>query len=85
MYFHNLLVSLDQFLNTLFGGYPDETLSARSYRCQSKLRWKISMNIINALFFDKNHCKEAIELEIDLPQQEYGESWDNKYNKHINK
>lgn len=31
-YFHNLLVACDQFLNTLLGGWPDETLSSRCWR-----------------------------------------------------
>lgn len=35
-YFHNVLVSVDQLANTLLAGYPDETLSARSWRCRDK-------------------------------------------------
>lgn len=31
-YLHNVLVGLDQFCNTLLGGHPDETMSARSGR-----------------------------------------------------
>ncbi|MDC3412513.1 hypothetical protein [Terrihalobacillus insolitus] len=28
-YFWNLLISIDQLVNTILGGYPDETLSSR--------------------------------------------------------
>jgi hypothetical protein len=28
-YFSNVLVALDQFVNTIFGGHPDETISSR--------------------------------------------------------
>jgi hypothetical protein len=28
-YFWNILVSIDQFVNTLLGGNPDETVSSR--------------------------------------------------------
>lgn len=79
MYFHNLCVSLDQLANTILGGYPDETLSSRSYRCHTvSTFWTCMMYVINTLFLNKNHCKEAFYLEIDLPKQ-YKPSWDNKY------
>jgi hypothetical protein len=77
-YFHNLCVAFDQLANTLLAGYPDETLSSRSYRCKDKLRWRIAMHVINGLFCDKNHCSKAFRLEVDLPE-EYGNSWDSKY------
>lgn len=79
MYFHNLCVSIDQLANTVLGGYPDETLSSRSYRQSTvSIFWKFMVYVINALFMDKNHCKEAFYLEVDLPKQ-YKSSWDNKY------
>ena len=80
MYWHNLCVAFDQFANSILGGYPDETLSSRSYRQRNKNKfWRFMMNLINALFFDKNHCAEAYRLEIDLPKDEYTDSWDQKY------
>ena len=67
-YFFNLLVSLDQLANTILGGYPDETLSARSYRLSgTSKRWCITRHLINALFFNREHCKHAFYSEIDLP------------------
>lgn len=77
-YLHNLCVSVDQLANTILAGYPDETLSARSYRCRDKRRWRVVMNIINALFFNSKHCEEAFNLEVDLPK-EYKNSFDKRY------
>ena len=31
-YFHNLGIALDQLVNAVFGGYPDETMSSRTWR-----------------------------------------------------
>lgn len=78
-YFHNLAVSIDQLANTLLAGYPDETLSSRSYRCKDKSKfWYYCMNFINILCFDKNHCSEAFKKDIDLPK-EYKNSFDKRY------
>lgn len=78
-YFHNLCVSIDQLANTLLAGYPDETLSSRSYRQSKKSKfWLCMMCLINALSFNLSHCHDAFYREIDLPK-EYKESWDDKY------
>lgn len=65
-----VLIALDQFVNTLFCGYADETLSARAYRhaeIKKDRRWP--MVIINALFFwQKDHCKSAYESEVERKQ-----------------
>lgn len=58
-------VAFDQLVNTLMGGYADETLSARAWRhhldgSRTWPRW-----IIDHLFFwQSNHCKEAYESEL---------------------
>ncbi|MDR0326694.1 MAG: hypothetical protein LBI05_00195 [Planctomycetaceae bacterium] len=64
-YFINLLIALDQLANTVYGGYPDGTLSARSYR---EKRW--SERWINLLFFwqtdekgKRNHCEQCYQHE----------------------
>lgn len=78
-YFHNLCVSLDQLANTLLAGYPDETLSSRSYRQSKKSKfWRFMVCFINCLTFNKNHCELAFYKDIDLPK-EYAKSWDKKY------
>jgi len=61
-YSKNLLVSLDQFINTLAGGDPDETISSRLGRnYQGSFLYKT----VNWLFFWQKgkHCDEAIEPE----------------------
>ena len=73
-YFFNLLIALDQLVNTVCAGYPDETLSARAYRKKWKLAWYIDL-----LFFwqtdgggTRNHCKASYEYEkarMDLPPE----------------
>ncbi|MCK3655816.1 DNA helicase UvrD [Pasteurellaceae bacterium Macca] len=68
-----VFIGLDQFINTLAFGYADETISSRCYRKyilqgDKKWRWKILYHVVNGLFFDKNHCKEAYESEIERKQ-----------------
>lgn len=64
-YLFQIAVALDQLLNTLFGGYADETLSARAYRRSAdSYRWTLVRNVIDAvLFFDPNHCEVAYDSE----------------------
>jgi hypothetical protein len=33
-YFHNLFLAVDQLINTIIGGDPDETFSSRVGKCQ---------------------------------------------------
>jgi len=62
-YFWNLLISIDQFFNTLFGGNPDETISSRAGKARYKgKKW----GCILCWFLDKidkNHCEKNIELD----------------------
>lgn len=68
-----VLVAIDQLFNALFGGTPDETLSARAYRKQhSSTKWGVARRCIDVLFFfQPNHCMEAYMSEVEnahLPQ-----------------
>lgn len=64
-----ILIAADQLLNTLTGGWPDETLSSRIHRravlaAQSRRRWRIARRLANALFFtQRDHCQSAYERE----------------------
>ena len=78
-YFHNLCVAFDQLANVICAGYPDETLSSRSWRCRDKKRWAIMVKVINFLARNPHHCELAFTKEIDLPEDVYGSSWDKKY------
>lgn len=70
-YLWNNLIAFDQQLNTLLGGSPDETLSARAYRVERKSRlWGVLLRpVIDAIFFvltlgkERDHCRQAYESE----------------------
>lgn len=62
-------VALDQLVNTIFGGFADETISSRSHRAYVSGKRKWTRNVINALFFwQDDHCKEAYESELSRTQ-----------------
>jgi hypothetical protein len=63
-YLFFVFIALSQLLNSLLGGWPDESTSARSYRMRESLFWGFMYRAINVLFFwQKDHCKWAYELE----------------------
>lgn len=63
------LVAVDQLVNTVFGGYADETISSRSHRAYVSGKRKWTRNLINAIFFlQQDHCREAYEAEIERTQ-----------------
>lgn len=58
-------IAFDQLLNTFFGGYADETLSARAYRLRNK-GWERWYKVFNTVFFwQENHCKAAYDSELE--------------------
>lgn len=63
-----VLVALDQLINTLAGGYADETISSRAYR--GKLVGNPGLaRVINFIFFwQSDHCREAYESELNRSQ-----------------
>lgn len=70
-YLLNILIAVSQLGNTLLGGYPDESMSARAWRTGSRGRWpgRVTRPLIDALFFvltmgrDDNHCRDAYDSE----------------------
>jgi hypothetical protein len=69
-YLFNILLGFDQLANTLAAGYPDETISARTYRLRNKTKaWQVAHITINTLlFFQKDHCYKAYLAEIQRKQ-----------------
>lgn len=64
MYFKQLWIAFDQFVNALLAGWADETLSCRSWRQQHKPRYAIAVKVINGIFFwQNNHCRGAYHQE----------------------
>lgn len=56
-YILNLLIALDQSVNTILGGYPDETISLRSARERdiNNKRWAcVLCRVLD--WFVKDHC-----------------------------
>ncbi|MEK5393381.1 MULTISPECIES: hypothetical protein [Heyndrickxia] len=67
-YFWNILVSVDQFFNTVFGGDPDETISSRMGKHLAKHDCPFCNLMCKFLnLFDKDHCVKSIEKDEGLP------------------
>jgi hypothetical protein len=64
-YLWNVLVALDQFINTLFGGDPDETISSRMGKHLIKHdKCPFCIFLCKALnLFEKDHCIKRIEAD----------------------
>lgn len=62
-YIMRVLVSIDQLVNTLFGGFEDESISSRAAKAQLKgKKWGcVLCKILDKI--DKDHCKNNIELD----------------------
>lgn len=62
-----IAIALDQLLNALLAGAPDETLSSRAHRMRVKGHryWGWTARAINLLFFwQQDHCRQAYESEL---------------------
>ena len=66
-YVVNTLLGLDQFANTIIGGDPDETISARAGRLRNRPGWKQLAWTLDKI--EKNHTVNAIMHERDGSQQ----------------
>ena len=61
-WFWNLLISLDQLGNSITGGSPDETISARAGRYAGKVwYWTGLAWVLNKI--DPGHTEDAIKSE----------------------
>lgn len=75
VYILNNAIAFDQQVNTLLGGSPDETLSARAYRTeqQGRVFGRFFRPLIDALFwFDPDHCRKSYISEfkkLQLPRE----------------
>lgn len=78
----SVLIGLDQLINTIFMGSPDETISSRAYRCNHLRRWAFAEKVINTIFFfdregDIKHCQLAYLGEVALSH--FPKDFDNKF------
>ena len=62
----NVGIAFDQLVNTFIGGKPDETLSARAWRCKDSSKvWKVAQVVLDTVFFfDKGHCEMSYMSEV---------------------
>ncbi len=70
-YFFNFGIALDQCINVLLAGDPDETLSSRAHRmrAQGQRYWGWTAGAIDRVFFwQRGHCAAAFDAEVDRRQ-----------------
>ena len=59
-----VLIVVDQLVNSLLAGWPDETLSSQAWRWDNDGVRSWPKKVINAMFFwEKNHCLSAYTPE----------------------
>ena len=64
LYVKRVFIGIDQLVNALCGGWPDETLSSMAWRWHTDGVRHWPYYVIETLFFfDKNHCRESFESE----------------------
>lgn len=63
-YFWNLLIALDQLLNTIAFGDPRETVSSRAdkARMKGKLWGCVLCKLLSKV--QKNHCQKSLEPDV---------------------
>lgn len=82
----NILISLDQFGNSIMGGDPDETISSRLGRIKAKwggrIPWTRPISKTTDWWLnkiDKGHCTDAIEQDrgkagvFDVSKKNFGD------------
>ena len=73
-YLTNIVIGIDQLINTLIGGEPDETLSSHAWRMERDHKpWGFLRFVIDMLFFwQMQHCRDSYESErrrMQLPPE----------------
>lgn len=74
-YFLHVAIGANQFVSTLFGGWPDETISAYVYRLEQRGNWFAGRvrRLIDAAFLQvsgqEGHCAKAAKEERERVQQ----------------
>jgi hypothetical protein len=60
----NILIAFDYFLNAVFGGLPNETLSARALtaRRDGRVWGQVLYHVLNAL--SPGHCERAVAGDV---------------------
>lgn len=67
----SVCVAIDQLINAVLAGSPDETLSSRAYRADQRGRvfGRLFRPLIDTLFFwQPRHCQQAYMAEVSRRQ-----------------
>ena len=72
--FSQIPIAVDQLVNTLFGGWADETISSAAWRKRNESHgWRFLRCLIDCIFFwQADHCLNAYESErrsLQLPPE----------------
>lgn len=59
--FEQIPIAMDQLINTICGGWADETISSVAWRKRHEGKgWALLRKVIDSLFFwQKSHCESA--------------------------
>jgi hypothetical protein len=60
-YVWGVLIALDQLINALLGGDPDETVSSRCAKNQHKAHWRVLGRVLE--WIDPGHLSASIERD----------------------
>lgn len=66
-YLLRLLVSVDQFFNSVLAGSPDETISSRAAKAARKGKYWGCILCRFLDLIDRDHCERVIELDEGKP------------------
>jgi hypothetical protein len=70
-YIYAVVIALDQLVNALIVGDPDEMISARAHRETSRC-WAIAEQVIDKVFFwQQEHCKNAYLYERKVTEEKF--------------
>ena len=59
-----MLIALDQLVNAILAGWPDETMSSRAWRWEQDGVRAWPRRLIDLIFFwEPNHCRESYQSE----------------------
>lgn len=69
-YLKNMVIAVDQLVNTFIGGWPDETMSSYAYRMEAQSKpWGFMRRVIDTLFFwELYHCRDSFTSERERLQ-----------------
>lgn len=68
-YLLRVAIGVDQLLNAVLGGQPDETVSARCWRRREDWPYGPMRRVIDAVFFwQTDHCQRSYESEAKRRQ-----------------